>query len=127
MNDFNDHVQPLSSDSVQPLDSDEINITILMDVLAIFFGFIPPLVAYLMVKDKPFLREQSLRVLNATIVYMVVLLIAQVLNITVILSIIGLPLTIGVFCLGLYSLVMAAVKNSKGELYNLPFIPKFIK
>lgn len=108
-------------------EKDENNLAILMDILAIFAGFLSPLIFFLTMKDKPFLHEQSRKVLNATIVYTITLIIGTILNATIVLAIIGLPLILAVGVLALYSLIMAAIKNSNGEIYSLPFIPNLIK
>lgn len=105
----------------------ENNLSILVDILSLFFGFIPPLIVYLFIKDQPFLREQTRLVLNASIIYTILFVISAALNATVILMIIGVPLGLFVAVLAIFSLIKAAIENSNGRIYHLPLIPNIIK
>lgn len=93
----------------------------IMNIAVILFFFISPLVGFLIAsKEQTFLKEQSRLALNGTITYTLFLVASFVLNITVILSFIGIPLLIAAFICTLYGGIKGAVESSHGRLYAYP-------
>ncbi|MCW4384598.1 DUF4870 domain-containing protein [Salinibacterium sp. SYSU T00001] len=109
----------------------------LVHIGGIFFGFIPALVGYLVLKDRgPFVRDHTRVALNFQISYTIYAVAA-----TVLLLIIAIPLAFVTFGLsfGLVYLVfllpivatifmiIAAVKANQGVYYTYPLTIDFIK
>ena len=104
---------------VQP--PEERKLTVIMNIAVIFLFFVSPLIGFLIAtKDQPFLKEQSRLALNGTITYAIFLFASVVLNATVILSIIGIPLMGLALVLTLYGGIKGAVESSHGRLYRYP-------
>ena len=94
---------------------------VIMSLAVIFLFFVSPLAGFLIATgDQPFLKEQSRLALNGTITYALFLMASFVLNVTVILSIIGIPLMALAFVLTLYGGIKGAVDSSHGRLYRYP-------
>lgn len=111
---------------LSPTDEEK-NLAIILDIASIFVLIIPALIVYLIAGDKPFLKEQAKYILNGTIFYAIAFLISFILNATVVLAIIGIPLGV-IALIGLaVELIMGAVSNSKGELFKFHFMPQLIK
>ncbi|UBU63623.1 DUF4870 domain-containing protein [Acidithiobacillus ferrooxidans] len=101
--------------------SEEQKLAVIMNIAVIFFFFVSPLVGFLIAtKDQPFLKEQSRLALNGTITYAIFLFASFVLNATVILSIIGIPLMGLALVLTLYGGIKGAVESSHGRFYRYP-------
>ena len=104
---------------VQP--PEEQKLTVIMNIAVIFLFFVSPLIGLLIAtKDQPFLREQSRLALNGTITYATFLFASFFLNVTVILSFIGIPLLGLVLVLTLYGGIKGAVESSQGRFYRYP-------
>ncbi|MGC9239986.1 MAG: DUF4870 domain-containing protein [Acidithiobacillus sp.] len=102
---------------------EERNLAVIMDIAMFFFFFFSPLIVYLLKSESTFLREQAKESLNMNITVTIFSIISGFLSFIVI----GL---IGLFVIGLYLLVtviLAAIANSKGDLYRYPFILRLIK
>ena len=94
---------------------------VIMSLAVIFLFFVSPLAGFLIATgEQPFLKEQSRLALNGTITYGLFLMASFVLNVTVILSIIGIPLMALAFVLTLYGGIKGAVESSHGRLYRYP-------
>ena len=94
---------------------------VIMKIAVMFLFFVSPLVGFLIAsKEQPFLKEQSRLALNGTITYTIFLVAAFFLNITVILSIIGIPLMALALVLTFYGGIKGAVESSHGRLYRYP-------
>lgn len=96
---------------------DERNLATLAQVLAIFTGFLGPLVIYLMARDdQPFVKHHAAEALNFQITVLIAVVVSFVL-IFVLVGIVLLPLV------GLGALVfeiIASVAASRGEWYRFP-------
>ena len=89
-----------------------------------FFGFIGPLVAYLLFKDRdPWLKEATTEALNFSILYGIVQLISSIL-ITVTIGGILMPLF---WIAAVVLCILAAVATNKGEQYRYPVNWRLIK
>ena len=113
------------SDGTQPpaevVPPEEQKLTVIMNIAVIFLFFVSPLIGLLIAtKDQPFLREQSRLALNGTITYAIFLFASFVLNVTVILSIIGIPLMGLALVLTLYGGIKGAIESSQGRFYRYP-------
>lgn len=103
----------------------------------IFFGFIPALVGYLVLKDRgPFVREHTRQALNFQISYTI-----YTVGAFIVLSIVAIPLalvTLGIGVAVIYIafliplamivfMIIAAVKANQGFYYRYPVTIEFIK
>jgi uncharacterized Tic20 family protein len=109
------------------VNQDSRNFAVIMEILSFFFGFIPPLVVYLVKSNDKFLREQSTKTLNATINLLIFIVVATILNATVIGLILGIPMLVVAGIYALVYFILAAIENSKGKIANFPFCIKIIK
>lgn len=96
------------------------------------FGFLGPLVIYLMKKDEsPFVADQAKEALNFNIsvgiVLFVMWLFAMALIWTIVIPFIMFPLMGLVGLAALVMIIIAAMKASNGELYRYPFTLRLIK
>ncbi|MDA8114859.1 MAG: DUF4870 domain-containing protein [Acidithiobacillus sp.] len=104
---------------VQP--PEEQKLTVIMNIAVIFLFFVSPLIGFLIAtKDQTFLKEQSRLALNGTITYAIFLFASFVLSVTVILSIIGIPLMGLALVLTLYGGIKGGVESSHGRFYRYP-------
>lgn len=108
---------PLSS-------SDERMWATLTNISIPFFGFIGPLITYLLFRDRdPWLREATAEALNFSILYGIAQLISSIL----------IAVTIGGILLSLFWIaalvlcILAAVATNKGEQYKYPVNWRLIK
>lgn len=100
---------------------EEQNLAVIMNIAVIFFFFVSPLVGFLIAgKEQPFLKEQSRLALNGTITYAIFLAASFVLNVTVVLSVIGVPLLVLAMILNLYGGIKGGVESSHGRFYRYP-------
>ena len=89
-----------------------------------FFGFIGPLIVYLIYKDKDqFLKEASTEALNFSILYTA----ASILSSILVVAVIGAILWPLVFIAGLVFCIMAAIASNKHQLYRYPVNWRLIK
>lgn len=96
----------------------------LIHVLGIFFGFIPALVGYLVLKDRgPFIREHTTTALN----FQLTMLIASMIGGILTLVIIGFIVILAVEVVIIVFSIMAALAANKGFSYTYPLSIKFIK
>jgi len=104
--------------------SDEKLWSTLIHIGGIFFGFIPPLIGYLVLKDRgPFVRAHTLTALN----FQLTMLIAMVVGYILTFIIIGIFIIIAVYVVVIVFSIIAAIKANKGELYSYPLTIQFIK
>lgn len=102
------------------------NMAILAHAGGIFFGFIPPLMVWLMKKDDKgalFTTTQAKEALNFQITVALALIISSIL----IFVLIGILLIWVVWLADIIFCVMAAIKASKGENYRYPVCLRLIK
>ncbi len=106
-----------------PPSSDERNFAMLAHVLALFVGFLGPLIIWLVKKDESlYVADQGREALNFQLTVMIATLVGAVLT----LVIIGLFLLIAVIIINLVFCILGAVACSKGELYRYPLCIRFI-
>ena len=110
---------------VQPLSpADEKLWATLTHVGGIFFGFLPSLIVYLVLKDRgPFLAAHAKSALNFQLTMLIASVVAGILTI-IIIGFILLPV-IGIVII-VFSII-AAMKANAGEYYTYPLSIKFIK
>ncbi len=99
------------------------NLCVIMDIAMFFFGFVSPLVIYLIKNDRPFVMRQARENLNMNITVIIGLIISAILTFIFI----GI---IGYIAIGIYFIVvtiMAAMANSNGRFYHYPFILRLLK
>jgi uncharacterized protein len=105
-------------------ESDEKTWGIISHITIPFFGFIGPLVAYLVYKDRSeWLKQVTTEALNFSILYSIAYLIS-VITISVV---IGLILWPAVFIVALIFCIMGTIAASKHEFYRYPINIRFIK
>lgn len=104
--------------------SDETTWGIVSHISIPFFGFIGPLIAYLMYKDRsPWLKEASTEALNFSILYSIASVVSSIL-ISVFVGAILWPI---VFIVALVFCILATMAASRHELYRYPVNVRFIK
>lgn len=116
--------QPYTGSS--DISNDDKNIAMLSHLLAIFFGFIPPLVVWLMYKDKAgkdFVNDQAKEALNFQITLTIAMFVSGMLTIILI----GFLLMGVLLLLNFILCLLAAVAASKGTAYRYPFALRLIK
>jgi len=95
----------------------------LVHIGGIFFGFIPALIGYLILKDKgPFVRAHTATALNFQITMTIALIVGSILTLVVI----GLFIILAVYVLIIVFSIIAAVKANQGEPYTYPLSIKFV-
>ena len=109
----------------QPLSpSDERLWATLIHVGGIFFGFIPALVGYLVLKDRgAFIRAHALTALNFQLTMLIAIIVGYILT----LVFIGLIVVFAAYVLILIFSIIAAIAANKGEQYSYPLTIQFIK
>jgi uncharacterized protein len=110
--------------AVQPLSpSDEKLWSTLTHIGGIFFGFLAPLITFLVFKDRgAFVRHHTSQALN----FQLTLLIAVIVSVLLFFVIIGFFLIAVVAIVGIVFPILAAVASNKGEWYRYPLaIPMF--
>lgn len=108
----------------QPLNpSDEKLWATLVHVGGIFFGFLPALIGYLVLKDRgPFVRSHSATALN----FQLTMIIAEVVGWVLTLVFVGLLILIAVYIVRLVFSIIAAVRANQGQWYTYPLAITFL-
>jgi uncharacterized protein len=105
-------------------ESDEKTWGIISHISIPFFGFIGPLVAYLLYKDRSeWLKQTTTEALNFSILYS----IAYVISVITITFVIGLILWPLVFIVALIFCILGTIAANKHEFYRYPVNIRFIK
>ena len=109
--------QPYPAQQAPMADSDQRLWATLTHLSTIVLGFVGPLVAYLLLKDRsPFLKQSTTEALNFSITASLAVLVSSILTI-VLIGYVLLPLVyVGVLVL----CILAAVASNKGEAYRYP-------
>lgn len=115
-----DHVAPMAPATSS---TDPKTIATLMHVSGIFFGFIGPLVAYLVYPEDPFIRQHSRSALN----FQLTLLIGYVVSIVLAIILIGFLLMLILLVVTVVFHIMGAVEANKGNSYTYPMSIEFLK
>ncbi|MDR2220708.1 MAG: DUF4870 domain-containing protein [Methylobacillus sp.] len=111
---------------------DSRNTAMLMYILTIFFGFIPPLIFFFVKKDDRFVYENAAELLNFVITTIVagiaLIIIAIILAFIPIVGPIVVLLLYFAFAIGiLVLLIMGTLKVKEGISYKFPFAIRLIK
>jgi uncharacterized protein len=105
-------------------ESDEKTWGIISHISIPFFGFIGPLIAYLLYKDRSaWLKQTTTEALNFSILYS----IAYVISVITITFVIGLILWPLVFIVALIFCILGTIAANKHEFYRYPINIRFIK
>lgn len=109
----------------QPLSpSDEKLWSTLIHIGGIFFGFLPALIGYVVLKDRgPFVRQHTGTALN----FQLTMLIASIIGAMLIIVIIGFFVLMAVSIVVIVFSIIAAIAANKGEAYEYPLAIAFIK
>lgn len=95
----------------------------LVHIGGIFFGFIPALIGYLVLKDRgPFVRAHTATALN----FQITMTIAAVVSAILWVVIVGIFLTIAIGIVVIVFSIIAAVKANQGQPYTYPLSIKFV-
>ena len=90
----------------------------------LFFGFLAPLVGYLVLKDRgPFVRAHTATALN----FQLTLLIAYVVGGLLSIVLIGFFILLAAYVLNIVFCIIAAVKANRGEWYTYPMTIAFLR
>ena len=107
----------------QPSQDDK-TIAILTHLSGIFFGFIVPLIVWLVSKDtKPWLTAESKEALN----FQITITIGYIIGAATMPFLIGIFIYPAVWIVCLIFSILAAVKTSQGEQYQYPLTLRLIK
>lgn len=121
--------QPVSAEPpVSPqqpeVSKDDRNMAMLCHLLAIFAGFLGPLIIWLIKKeDSPFVDDQGKEALNFQLTVLIAILVSSVLTVVCI----GIFMLLIVWVVDIVFCILAAIKTSKGEAYRYPVNIRFIK
>ena len=115
---------PYSSSVPEPMSpADEKLWSILVHIGGIVFGFLAPLIGYLVLKDRgPFVREHSAAALN----FQLTMLIGYVIAGITALFLIGIFLFMAIWVLTIVFGILAAVAANQGRYYTYPLSIRFI-
>ncbi len=111
--------------TAQPLSaSDEKLWSTLTHIGGIFFGFLVPLITYLVFKDRgAYVRHHTAQALN----FQLTLLIAWVVSGILTLVLIGIVMLVVVAIISIVFPILAAVAANKGDWYRYPLAIPFLK
>ncbi|WP_404429416.1 DUF4870 domain-containing protein [Microbacterium lacus] len=89
----------------------------------LFFGFLAPLIGYLLFKDRgPFVRAHSATALN----FQLTLIIAYIVGAILFVFVIGIFIMLAAYVLNIVFCIIAAIKANRGEWYQYPLTIKFL-
>ena len=112
-----------SQPSQPPSPSHEKMWATLIHVGGIFFGVLPPLIGYLVFKDRgPFVRAHAAAALN----FQITILIAYVVGVILIFVVVGLLIIAAAWVLSIVLAIMAAMSANRGEWYRYPVAFTFV-
>jgi uncharacterized protein len=104
--------------------SDERTMSILAHVLTIFFGFIPPLIIWLIKKDESkYVAEHAKESLNFQITIFLAYMVAGVL----VCLFIGFLLLFVVWAISIVFAILATIEANNNKIYKYPFCLRLIK
>lgn len=108
----------------QQTSQDDKSLAALTHASGILFGFVMPLIVWLISKDtKPWLTAEAKAALN----FQITVLIAEIISCLLMFVIIGMFLLPIVLIGNLVVCILAAIKASKGESYTYPFALALVK
>src|SRR5918993_1520475 len=104
--------------------SDEKLWATLINVGALFFGFLAPLIGYLVLKDRgPFVRAHSATSLNFQLTLLIAYIVGSILTVVLV----GFLILAAVWVLNVVFCIVAAVKANRGEWYTYPLTITFVR
>ncbi len=103
--------------------TDPKTIAALVHASAIFFGFLGPLVGYLVWPQDAFIREHSRQALN----FQLTVLIGVIVSVVLVFIIVGIFTMLALVIASFVLSIVAAIAASKGETYNYPLTINFLK
>jgi hypothetical protein len=125
--DMSDSTPPTTSpyEAIQPMNpSDEKLWSTLIHVGGIFFGFIPALIGYLVLKDRgPFIRAHTRTALNFQITMAIGYFLGMILSVAGI----GILILLAVGIIVVVFSIIAAIAANNGQAYSYPLTFQFIK
>ena len=94
----------------------------LIQLGGLFFGFLAPLIGYLVFKDRgPFVRGYAATALNFQLTLLIVNIIGGILTIVLV----GFLILFAAWVVGIVFSIIAAVKANRGEWYQYPATIRF--
>ena len=103
---------------------DDRNMAMLCHLLAIFTGFLGPLIIWLIKKDdSPFVDDQGKEALNFQLTVLIAMVVSGFLTIICI----GAVMLAAVWIVDIIFCILASIKSSRGEAYRYPMSIRFIK
>lgn len=103
---------------------DVTNMAMLCHLLAIFTGFLGPLIIWLIKKDDaPFIDRHGKEALNFQLTVLIAMIVSGLLTFICI----GVPMLIAVWIADLVLCIIAALKASRGEEYRYPLAIRFLR
>ncbi len=104
--------------------NDEKSMGMLSHLLAIFFGFLAPLIIYLIKKDESkYVGEQAKESLN----FQLTMMIAYIICFFLMFILIGIFLMVILHVFRLVVCIIATIKANEGKMYRYPFTIRIIK
>jgi uncharacterized Tic20 family protein len=104
--------------------SDEKLWATLVHLGGLFFGFLAPLVGYLVLKDRgPFVRAHTATALNFQLTLLIAYAVGGILSIVIV----GLFIILAAYVLNIVFCIIAAVKANRGEWYTYPLTIPFLR
>lgn len=104
--------------------SDEKSMGMLCHLLSIFFGFLAPLIIYLVKKDDSrYVAEHAKESLN----FQLTLMIAYVISFFLVFLLIGIVLFVILHIFRLVVCIIATIKANEGKMYRYPFTLRLVK
>lgn len=104
--------------------SDEKLWATLVHLGGLFFGFLAPLVGYLVLKDRgPFVRAHTATALNFQLTLLIAYAVGGILSIVIV----GLFIIMAAYVLNIVFCIIAAVKANRGEWYTYPLTIPFLR
>lgn len=104
--------------------SDEKLWSTLVHLGGLFFGFLAPLIGYVILKDRgPFVRAHTATALN----FQITLVIAYTVGVILTFVIVGIFVLIAAYILNIVFCIVAAVKANQGQWYTYPLSIPFVR
>ena len=112
------------SQTTGEVSKDAVNMAMLCHLLAIFTGFLGPLIIWLIKKDESsFVDDHGKEALNFQITVLIAMIVSGLLTFICI----GFVLMLIVWIVDMIFCIIAAVKASHGEAYRYPLTFRFVK
>lgn len=103
--------------------SDEKLWSTLVHLGGLFFGFLAPLIGFLVLKDRgPFVRAHTATALNFQLTLIIAYVVGGILSIVII----GIFILIAAYVLNIVFCIIAAVKANQGQPYTYPLSIPFV-